>query len=100
MVLLYRFIALPSEFEILKTLCSANKLSYFDAIVTILQQAGKEELCLIPNLIVIVKLLLVNAATSATPERSFSMARRIKTWLRTRMTPQRFNSLAPKVSAN
>ena len=78
----------------MKTVCSVEKLSRFDAIVNILQEASKETLLLIPNVIVIVKLLLVNAATSATPERSFSMARRIKTWLRTRMTQHRFNVLA------
>ena len=32
-------------------------------------------------------------STSATPERSFSMARRLKTWLRSIMTQKRFNSL-------
>ena len=42
------------------------------------------------NFIVICKLLLVNPATSATGERSFSVARRGKTWLRANMKQQRF----------
>ena len=42
----------------------------------------------------ICKLLLVNPATSATGERSFSMARRVKTWLRANMKQQRFNNVA------
>ena len=32
-------------------------------------------------------------ATSATPERSFSTMRRLKTWLRSTMSQSRFNSL-------
>ena len=38
--------------------------------------------------------VFVRAATSATPERSFSLARRLKTWLRSTMSQKRFNSLA------
>ena len=40
------------------------------------------------------KLNHVNPVTSATGERSFSTARRIKTWLRSRMLQARFNHLA------
>ena len=40
------------------------------------------------------KVVLVSGATTATPERSFSMARRIKTWLRSTIKQQRFNSLS------
>ena len=49
---------------------------------------------MITEVIVIGKLLLVNPATSATGERSFSMARRVKTWLRANMKQQRFNNVA------
>ena len=42
----------------------------------------------------VIKIVLTSGATSATPERSFSMARRLKTWLRSTMTQKRFNSLA------
>ena len=41
---------------------------------------------LIPNLLTIVHLILINPATSCTPERSFSVAQRIKTWLCSTMT--------------
>ena len=44
--------------------------------------------------VVICKLLLVNPATSAISGRSFSMARRVKTWLRANMKQQRFNNVA------
>ena len=40
------------------------------------------------------KLVLVGAATSATPKRSFSLARRLKTWLSSTMSQKRFNALA------
>ena len=48
----------------------------------------------ITEVIVICKLLLVNPATSATGERSFSMARRVKTWLHANMKQQRLNNVA------
>ena len=35
---------------------------------------------LLPNVSIVVFLLLVNPATSASAERSFSLARRLKTW--------------------
>ena len=42
----------------------------------------------------IIKLLLINPATTGFPEKSFSTARRLKSWLRSTMTIQRFNGLA------
>ena len=38
--------------------------------------------------------IIVIPATSATGERSFSMERRVKTWLRANMKQQRFNNVA------
>ena len=49
---------------------------------------------MISEVITICKLLLVNPATSATGERSFSTARRIKTWLRANISQKRFTHLA------
>ena len=46
------------------------------------------------EVIVICKLLLVNPATSATGERSFSMPRRVKTWFNANMKQQSFNNVA------
>ena len=48
---------------------------------------------LMPNIVYVVKLLLINP-TSCTPERSFSTARRLKTWLRSTMKSMRFNALS------
>ena len=49
---------------------------------------------MIRNIWKIVRIVLTSGATSATPERSFSMQRRIKTWIRSTMGQKRYNSLA------
>ena len=53
---------------------------------------GKQSL--ISEVMTIAKLILIKPATTASGERSFSMARRIKTWLRSRMYRTRFNGLS------
>ena len=52
------------------------------------------QLIMMPNIIKVLKLLLVNPATSATAEKSFSLARRLKTWMRLTMLSERLNVLA------
>ena len=42
----------------------------------------------------IIKLLLINPETSCSPEMSFSTGRRLRSWLRSTMTSQRFNRMA------
>ena len=63
-------------------------------IIEQLQSLHPNKCALIPNLLTIVHLMLINPATSCTLERSFSVARRIKTWLRSTMTTKRFNNLS------
>lgn len=46
------------------------------------------------NFIAIVKIMLVYGATTTVPEKSFSMTRRIKTWLLSTMAQRRYNALA------
>lgn len=48
---------------------------------------------MINEVIMICKLILVNSATTASGERSFSTARRLTTWLRSTMTQERFSNL-------
>ena len=48
---------------------------------------------MISEVITICKLILVNPATSTAGERSFSTARRLKTWLRSSMTQEHFSNL-------
>ena len=59
-----------------------------------MQNRPTEDFILSPNVINIIKLVAVNPATSAKVERTFSLARNLKTWLQSTMLPARFNSLA------
>ena len=45
------------------------------------------------NVISVCKLILVNPAISASVERSFSTAQRLKRWFRSTMTQERFTNL-------
>ena len=47
-----------------------------------------------PNILVLLKLLMVLPASSCSAERSFSALRRLKTWLRSTMTQKRLNHVA------
>ena len=49
---------------------------------------------MIGSVVNICKLILVNPATTARAERSFSLARRLLTWLRSKMGKKQFNNLA------
>jgi len=48
----------------------------------------------LPQVVTLLKLFLVVPATSASAERSFSLLRRIKTWLRSTTGQERLNHLA------
>ena len=68
--------------------------NWFSDILEHLESLHPTKCALIPNLLITVHLILINPATSCTPERSFSVARRIKTLLRSIMTTKRFNNLS------
>ena len=70
------------------------QINCFADVLKVVKSLTDYERHMITEVIVICKLLLVNPATSATGERSFSMARRVKTWLRANMKQQRFNNVA------
>ena len=84
--------SLSTELEVLKSICKKNKPSHTLEIIEVLKQC--DNWLIIPSVVKIVKLLLVVAPTTATAERSFSMMRRVKTWLQATMKQKRFNSLA------
>ena len=87
--------ALPAELCVLRIMCGVEKISHFqDVKNAIITRNPPTERSLIANIIKLMKLALVAGATSATPERTFSLARRLKTWLRSTMTQKRFNSLS------
>lgn len=84
--------SLIAELQLLPTIFENNP-THLGEIVEVLKALSAEKKKLLENIITIVKIILTNGATSATPERSFSMLRRIKTWLRSRMTQKRLNAL-------
>ena len=87
------FDKLEVEIPIFRQLFKNSSVLCFTDVVDHLQNLTDER-CLIPNVMIIIYILMVNPATSATPDRSFSLARRIKTWQRATMSQRRFNSLA------
>ena len=80
--------------ELLKVLIKDAQINCFADVLKTVKSLTDHERHMITEVIVICKLLLVNPATSATSERWFSMARRVKTWLRANMKQQRFNNVA------
>ena len=81
------------QLEIFKVLMKDGEFTCFDDILAKIKQLSEAEKCMITEIITLCKLLLVNPATSAAGERSFSSARRLKTWLRSTMTQTRFSNL-------
>ena len=84
--------SLNAELQLLPTIFNNDPVN-LDEVVEVLRSLSQEKRKLIFNTVTLLRIVLTNGATSATPERSFSMMRRIKTWLRSRMTQKRLNSL-------
>ena len=63
---------------------------HFGDIAEKLKTISPQERVIINNVITIIMIVLTTGATSATPERSFSLEREVKTWLRSSM-PQNMN---------
>ena len=84
---------LTAQLEILKVLLKEGDFLCFDDIVVKIKELPTPERKMINEVISVYKLLLVNPATSASGKRSFSTARRLKTWLRSTMTQKRFSNL-------
>ena len=86
---------LKVEMKVLKVIMKGKNSECFDDILKHLKSLKSEERELIEKIVQLVKLLIVNPSTSATAERSFSLARRIKTSMRSTMTAFRFNIEIP-----
>ena len=84
---------LESQLPLFKILLGDDNFNCFDDILDKVKILPKEQLSMISDVIKIIKLILVNPATTASGERSFSAARRLKTWLRSTMKQERFNSV-------
>ena len=80
--------------EILQVLLKDGDYFCFDDIIVKIKELPNPEREITKEVITFCKLILVNPATSTAGERSFSTARRLKTWLRSRMNQERFSNLA------
>ena len=67
------------EFQMLKAIYQNENVMCFEEVKQHIQNRPTEDFILIPNDINIIKLVAVNPATSATAERTFSLARNLKT---------------------
>ena len=85
---------IQTEVYTLKTIFKDTSCINFEDMLKHIKSLNSSTRALIPNVINVFKLIIINPATSCTPERSFSTARRLKTWLRSTMTTKRFNNLA------
>ena len=84
---------LPAELLTLRAIFANEKVFHFEEIKSkIKTETSEAERILMGN--VIKMMMLVGAAASTTPERFFSLARRLKTWLRYSMSQKCFNALA------
>ena len=84
---------LTNEIDTLKVILNGNIVEYFDHILKCVK-CQQHQLMMMLNIANLLKLLLVNPAISANAERSFSLARRFKTWIRSTMLPGCLNAIA------
>ena len=85
---------LEGENEVWKPIFCDSKPTCFRDIHKTIEALPSSKKLMIPTFTNLFELILVNPATSCTDERSFSTAGRLKTWLRSTMTNQSFDSLA------
>ena len=85
--------AVPSELLIFRTMFESLEPVHFSDIEEKLKSISPQERVTIDNVIIIIKLVLTTGATSATLKRSFSLVRRVKTWLSYALITKRFNAL-------
>ena len=81
--------ALEVEANVFRAIMSNCRVGCFKDVYNKIKTCPESEKELIPNIMRIIKLLLINPATSCSQERSFSTARRLKSSLRSTMTSQR-----------
>ena len=82
-----------AQMEILQVLLKDGDYFCFDDIIVKIKELPNPEREMIKEVITLCKLIVVNPVTSAAGERSFLIARRLKTWLRSRMNQERFSNL-------
>ena len=85
--------ALEVEANVFRDIMSNCRVGYFKDMYNKIKTCPESEKELISNIMRIIKLPLISLATSCSPERSFSTARRLQSWLRSTMTSQHFNGM-------
>ena len=85
---------LPCHLEFFKAMLNGHEIECFSKIQEVVKDFKKAQFQALEDVIKIIYLILVNPTTNATGERSFSMIRRIKMWVRSRMKLERFNGLS------
>ena len=83
-----------AELELLTVICGKSQPINIEDDVKVIQSLSHEKSELIRIVVVITRIVSTNGSTSPTVERSFSMLRRLKTWLRPTMTQKRLNAFS------
>ena len=84
---------LKVELATFKVLMKDKQIGHFRDLLKEMRLLENPEKKFLVNVCKICRILAVNPASSATAERTFSLARRVKTWMRSTMLPTRFNSV-------
>ena len=87
----YHFLTI--EIDTPKMILNGNIVECFDDSVKCVKGQQHQPM-MMPDIVDLLRLLLVNPATFATAERSFSLARRLKTLMRSTMLPGCLNAIA------
>ena len=87
-------IQVQTEAFSMPTMFQGSTCKKFSDILEHLESLHPAKCALIPNLLTIFHLILINPAISRTLDRSFLVARRIKTWLRSTKATKRFDNLS------
>lgn len=88
------FDSLKAQLQVLRQILKdRGAMECFHDVLCEVKKLPKKERHLIGEVVILCKLLVVNPATSACCERSFSAAHRLKTWLRSNIKQQRFSNL-------
>lgn len=82
------------DFELLQVICGESQTINLGDVVKVIQPLPHKEGKLIRNIVFIIRIVLANATTSATPQRLFSTLRWLKAWLCSTVTQKRFNSIS------
>ena len=83
---------LTAQLEVMRV-CSEEPIDNAKELVSFLQSLNAGRKRLMPQVVVLAKLLLVMPATNAVSERSFSALKRVKTYMRATTTSKRLNNL-------